>query len=163
MDYAAVREASTQQQVSSGHLSRNVCKVVIGVHTSATACMAFTNPLMLLPAAAGDVPKPRSDARGDEKEAYILTKYVRRRYAPLPAALPGGTVHAALWEAAKTGDVRCNQAACSTMVTVCYLSSMIFRVEHTSTLQHRLSSHVTGIYVHKSLLNNLEPNATVSW
>ena len=57
--------------------------------------------------AAHDVPKPRSDARPEEKEAYVLTKYVRRRFAPLPTALPGGGVQAALWEASKLGDVRC--------------------------------------------------------
>jgi len=60
----------------------------------------------IMPAAAHDAPKPRSDARPGEKEAYVLTKYVRRRYAPSPTALPGGTVHAAMWEAAKMGDVR---------------------------------------------------------
>ena len=72
----------------------------------------------VLPAAAPDVPKPRSDAAPGEKEAYVLTKYVRRRYAPLPAALPGGTVQAAMWEAAKMGDVRCGRLLLSFGVRV---------------------------------------------
>jgi len=84
----------------------------------------------LVPAAAHDAPKPRSDARPGEKEAYVLTKYVRRRYAPAPAALPGGTVHAAMWEAAKMGDVRCDEAA---SLSLCTGHSVFDVMTHTLT------------------------------
>ena len=37
----------------------------------------------------------------------MTAKYARRRFAPLPGTLPGGSAPAALWEAAQHGDVRC--------------------------------------------------------
>ena len=68
-----------------------------------------------------DMPKPRPDARPDEKEAFILTKYVRRRFAPLQTALPGGSVQAALWEASKMGDVRCRTLLYASTLRECSL------------------------------------------
>ncbi len=54
-------------------------------------------------AAAGKPPPEAADALRRE---FIVSKYVRRLYSPLPRDLPGGTAQAALWDAAENGDVR---------------------------------------------------------
>ena len=70
----------------------------------------YRSPVVLSPAgseAGVDPPKPACDSRRELKEAFVLAKYGRRRFAPLPGSLPGGSASAALWEAAQHGDVRC--------------------------------------------------------
>ena len=70
----------------------------------------YRAPLLSPPAggeAGADPPKPARDSRRELKEAFVLAKYGRRRFAPLSGTLPGGSAPAALWEAAQHGDVRC--------------------------------------------------------
>lgn len=50
--------------------------------------------------------KPLPEAIHAERDTFICAKYVRREFAPVGARLPGGSAQAALWNAARHGDVR---------------------------------------------------------
>ena len=58
-------------------------------------------------AAAAAAAKPAPQAADALRQEFIVSKYVRRIYGPLPHMLPGGSPQAALWDAAENGDVRC--------------------------------------------------------
>jgi hypothetical protein len=62
-------------------------------------------------AAAAAAAKPAPQAADALRQEFIVNKYVRRIYGPLPHMLPGGSPHAALWDAAENGDVRCTRRA----------------------------------------------------
>lgn len=50
--------------------------------------------------------KPQAGAPHVERDAFICAKYVRRQFAAAGERLPGGSAQAALWDAARHGDVR---------------------------------------------------------
>ena len=60
-------------------------------------------------AAAAAAAKPAPQAADALRQEFIVSKYVRRLYGPLPHMLPGGSPQSALWDAAENGDVRCAQ------------------------------------------------------
>lgn len=50
--------------------------------------------------------KPSPEAQHAERDAFICAKYVHREFCAAEGRLPGGSAQAALWEAARYGDVR---------------------------------------------------------
>ena len=60
-------------------------------------------------AAAAAAAKPAPQAADALRQEFIVSRYVRRLYGPLPHMLPGGSPQSALWDAAENGDVRCAQ------------------------------------------------------
>jgi hypothetical protein len=91
-------------------------------------------------AAAAAAAKPGPQAADALRQEFIVSKYVRRLYGPLPHMLPGGSPQSALWDAAENGDVRCAQ---------CHMQKMHHRVDRPGPLVpvmlkaegRRISSH----------------------
>jgi hypothetical protein len=85
-------------------LESGSCPKEVGTHLAAS-CISGEEAAQRAAAAAAAKPAPQ--AADALRQEFIVSKYVRRLYGPLPHMLPGGSPQAALWDAAENGDVRC--------------------------------------------------------